>query len=232
MRHLLIIAFVVAIATPSVVAEAQVVIRRSGEAPVTTTQEPAQAEQPQQEATPAPQQRRGPHRFGSFTIGVPLFNDVPSEVVRPGANLNFRGGMDFGFFGAFVQAGTMWNPIDLNQLPGGRGLGRSPLHRLYFGLGARLQYPHERFRPYVDLALNFNFWNFRETGLACGFWYCSSVNTYRFSVGWETRLGLQIVVKGPIAIDLGTTFAFTYQGDFFAEPQYWLEPYLGIATRF
>jgi len=230
-RHVIIIAALITITAPAAFAEAQVVIRRRGGAPVTTTQQPAQAE-PQAQQSPPPEPNR-PHKFGSFTIGVPLFNDVNSDIVRPGANLNFRGGIDFGFFGVFAHLGTMWNPIDLNNAPPpSPALGRSPLHRLYFGVGARLQYPHERFRPYVDLAFDINWWHFQETALVCGIWYCTGVNSYRFTPGWESRVGMQIVVRPPFAIDLGVSFAFTYPGDMFIDAEYWMEPYLGVATRF
>ena len=60
-------------------------------------------------------------------IGVPIVLDVPRDVVRPGANIFFFGGADFGFFIVGGDLGLQWNPIDLNSVPNVSG--RWPLTR-------------------------------------------------------------------------------------------------------
>ena len=78
----------------------------------------------------------------SLGIGVPIVLDVPREVVRPGANIFFFGGADFGFFIIGGAAGLQWNPIDLNNgvVPGVSG--RSPLTRIYLSVPeVRFQVP-------------------------------------------------------------------------------------------
>ena len=85
-----------------------------------------------------------------LSIAVPIFLDVPSDVVRPGAAINFFGGADFGFFVIGGDAGLQWNPIDLNGVnvagnPPVTLSGRSPLTRIYLSIpevplpGARSQ---------------------------------------------------------------------------------------------
>ena len=187
------------------------------------TQTPAQEQQ---------QQQRRIHKFGSFTIAVPIAYDVNLDVVKPGAHLDLRGGVDWGMIGVFTRFGLMWTPINLDAQPETIGYGQSPLTRMSFGFGVRLQYDrHPRFRAYADLQFDFNWWHVRESSYGCGWWYCTTYDNYRFAPGWTLRPGLQIIVKDPIAIDVGCGFGFSYPGDFFDRAQYWLEPFLGIAVR-
>jgi len=215
-----ILAGAVFVGLPAAEAAAQRVIYQQPEetpqmGPVTVSNEP----------------RHDPDRvrmWGQFNIGVPLFYDVDPDVVRPGANLQLRGGVLKNFFGGFFHFGTSWNPIDLNQVEGWLGYGREPLNRLYFGIGGRLMYAEGKIRPYVDLSFDFNWWHFLETSVGCGWWYCSAYNEYRFTPGWSGRAGFQIAVNPTLGIDLGATFAFSYAGDFFDRAQYWLEPSIGV----
>ena len=67
-------------------------------------------------ATPQPAVQQPEEKQGlevgftwGLSIGVPIILDVPRENVRPGANINFFGGADFGFFvigGDAVSNGT------------------------------------------------------------------------------------------------------------------------------
>ncbi|MGF1465475.1 MAG: hypothetical protein ACFCGT_05015 [Sandaracinaceae bacterium] len=212
-------------------ASAQVVIRQDP-----PPEAPPQVSYPVED--PSRPSSVGPHKFGAFTIGVPLMSNLGARggVVRPGANLALRGGIDWGYFGVLFQFGAMWIPIDFGQstIPEERFLGRSPVTRLYGSLGARLQAPHRRITPYAELLFDFNAFNFREVATGCGWWYCTTFNVYRFTPGWTSRIGANITIRPPVAIDVGCSFAFSYPGDFFgsAGSQYWLEPYLGVATRF
>lgn len=177
---------------------------------------------------------QGQRRLEEFAIGVPLFYDVPRDIVRPGVDFGGRIGLDWGYFGAFIDAGVALIPIDLNALR--PGLGKDPLVRLHGGLGVRLQYPTKYVRPYADLVLDFNGWSFRSIEFDCvgvlpgGFW-CTGTGAFEFSPGWSGRAGVHIKVKGHWSIDVGSAFSMSYRGNLFSRPQFWLEPYLGFTIR-
>jgi hypothetical protein len=174
----------------------------------------------------------GRHAIQELQIGVPLLFDVPRDIVRPGAHVGGRVGLDWGYVGGFIDAGATFIPIDLGQF----GLGRSPLVRLHLGVGARVQYPTEHVRPYADLILNFNGWSYRTIDGGCvgvrpgGFW-CAGTGSFEFSPGWTARTGLSIVVRKPWAIDLGVAFSMTYRGNLFPRVEWWMEPYVGLSHR-
>ena len=170
-------------------------------------------------------------------IGVPIILDVPRENVRPGAHINFFGGADFGWFIIGGDAGLQWNPIDLNGVvaPGGQVLsGRSPLTRIY------LSVPEFRFQvpdlpivlPYLSGAFDMNFWNFQETSVGCGYWYCSTYAVYRFTPGFTGKAGLGFNInESGVHIDVGFQYSFTGKGNFFQESGWWLAPFVGVLVR-
>jgi hypothetical protein len=176
----------------------------------------------------------------SFTwalgVGVPIVLDAPRENVRPGANLYFFGGADFGFFVIGGSTGLMWNPIELDGVVvnGVVLSGRSPLNRFYFSLPeVRFQIPDLKLvLPYITGSFDMNFWNFQETQVACGWWYCSPVSVYRFTPGFTGKAGLGFNIKeSGVYIDVGFQYSFTGKGDFFAESGWWLAPYGGVLVR-
>jgi len=172
----------------------------------------------------------------SLGIGVPIVLDVPREVVRPGANIFFFGGADFGFFIIGGAAGLQWNPIELDGVNvGGVVLsGRSPLTRIYLSVPeVRFQVPGLKVvLPYISGSFDMNFWNFRETEVACGYWYCSNVAVYRFTPGFTGRAGLAFHIRDSgVHIDAGFQYSFTGKGNFFPETGWWLQPYVGILVR-
>lgn len=177
---------------------------------------------------------QGQRDIQEFTIGVPLMYDVPRDIVRPGANIGGRIGLDWGYFGAFIDVGAAFIPIDLDALR--PGLGRDPLVRLHGGVGVRLLFPTEYVRPYADLILDMNGWSFRSIEIDCvgvlpgGFW-CTGTGAFEFTAGWSGRAGVQIVAKKPWSIDVGAAFSMSYRGDVFPGPQFWLEPYIGFSIR-
>jgi len=177
-------------------------------------------------------QLTGRHAIQEFQIGVPLWYDVPREIVRPGVHLGGRVGIDWGFFGGFIDVGATFVPIDLGRY----GLGRDPLVRLHAGLGGRLQYPTDHVRPYLDLIFDFNGWSFRSIEIDCvgvlpgGFW-CTGTGAFEFTPGWTGRAGVQIVVRKPWAIDLGVAFSMTYRGNLFPRAEWWMEPFIGLSMR-
>ena len=170
-----------------------------------------------------------------LSIGVPIILDVPRQNVRPGASLNFFGGADFGWFIIGGDAGLQWNPIDLNGVViGGMLSGRSPLTRIY------LSAPEFRFQvpdlpvvlPYLSGSFDMNFWNFQESAVGCGYWYCSRYAVYRFTPGFTGKAGLGFNInESGVHIDVGFQYSFTGKGNFFEESGWWLAPYVGVLVR-
>lgn len=171
----------------------------------------------------------------SLGIGVPIALDAPRDVVRPGANLFFFGGADFGFFVIGGDFGLQWMPIDLNGVNVGGTIlsGRSPLTRIYLSAPeVRFQVPDLKVvLPYITGSFDMNFWNFRETSVGCGYWYCSQYSVYRFTPGFTGKAGLGFEVKSGIYIDVGFQYSFTGKGNFFQSSQWWLAPYVGVLVR-
>ena len=172
-----------------------------------------------------------------LSIGVPIVLNVPRETVRPGANINFFGGADFGWFVIGGDAGLQWNPIDLNGVVvGGVALsGRNPLTRIYLSAPeVRFQVPDLKVvLPYITGSFDMNFWNFAETGVSCGgiYWYCGQYSVYRFTPGFTGKVGAAFEVKGGVYIDVGFQYSFTGKGNFFSESGWWLSPFVGVLVR-
>ena len=172
----------------------------------------------------------------SLDIGVPIILDVPRDVVRPGASVFFLGGADFGFFAIGGDFGLQWNPIDLNGVNVGGTIlsGRRPLTRIYLSVPeVRFQVPDLKVvLPYVSFAFDMNFWNFAETGTACGYWYCSQVSVYRFTPGFTGKAGVAFNInESGVHIDLGFQYTFTGKGNFFEQSGWFLAPYAGVLVR-
>ncbi|MBT8451544.1 MAG: hypothetical protein KJO40_06230 [Deltaproteobacteria bacterium] len=175
----------------------------------------------------------------SIGIGVPIALDVPRSVVRPGANIFFFGGADFGWFIIGGDFGLQWMPIDFGNgftPPGTTAVltGRRPLTRIY------LSAPEVRFQipglkvvlPYITGSFDMNFWNFAETAVGCGYWYCSQYSVYRFTPGFTGKAGIAFnVKKSGVYIDLGFQYSLTGKGNFFGASQWWLAPYAGVLVR-
>ena len=171
----------------------------------------------------------------ALQIGVPIFLDVPNDIVRPGADLSFFGAADFGYFAIGGAAGIGWTPIDLDQIPPPTmGLaGRSPLTRLFLSIPEiRVQAPDLKVvLPYAGISFDMNFWNFRETEVVCNFYWCSEFSVYRFTPGFTARGGLGFKVKHGIHVDLGLRYSYSGPGNFFRQHRQWLTPYVGVLVR-
>lgn len=169
----------------------------------------------------------------SINIGVPIILDVPRDVVRPGASVSFFGGADFGFLVIGGDFGLQWNPIDLNNVPGVSG-SRHPLTRIFLSIPeVRFQVPNLKVvLPYVSFAMDLNFWNFAETSVGCGYWYCSQYSVYRFTPGFTGKAGVAFNVnESGVHIDLGFQYTFTGKGNFFEQSGWFLSPYIGVLVR-
>ena len=172
----------------------------------------------------------------SLGVGVPIILDVPRDVVRPGANIFFFGGADFGFFILGGTAGLQWNPIDLNNVVVGNQVlsGRQPLTRIHLSVPeVRFQIPRLKVvLPYISGSFDMNFWNFTESQVACGYWYCSRYSVYRFTPGFTGKAGLGFEVKNSgVYIDVAFQYSFTGKGNFFEESGWWLAPVMGVLVR-
>ena len=169
----------------------------------------------------------------ALQIGIPIFLDVDRDIVKAGADINFFGGADFGFFIVGGGAGLGWNPIDLNASGIARASGRSPVTRLFLSIPeVRFQVPDLKVvLPYISGSFDINFWNFRETEVVCNFYYCTQTSVYRFTPGFTGRGGLALEAKQGIYVDLGLRYSFTGKGDFFQQSRWWLTPYIGVLVR-
>lgn len=204
------------------------------------TPPPAPPDQMVTAPPPAPAQPKEGLQVGftwSLGIGVPIILDVPRDIVRPGANIFFFGGADFGFFIIGGATGLQWNPIDFGSGTNIGGFvysGRSPLNRFYFSLPeVRFQIPDLKVvLPYISGSFDINFWNFRETTVGCGYWYCAQYAVYRFTPGFTGRAGMGFQIKDSgVLIDVGFQYSFTGKGDFFEKSGWWLAPYAGVLVR-
>jgi len=172
-----------------------------------------------------------PTTQSSFYIAIPIWQNIDHDVVRTGASLEGRAGYDLGFVVPEVELGFAWIPVDLDKLE--PGLGRDTLSQIFVGLGVRFQARNESaLTPYVSAAVDFNWWNFRETDYVCDPWYCSSVKHYRFTPGISGRAGLAVEVTPGVAIDLGVRLAMSFAGDFFYRNEWWVSPFVGFTLRF
>jgi len=172
----------------------------------------------------------------SLGIGVPIILNVDRDNVRPGANIFFFGGADFGFFVIGGDFGLQWNPIDLNGLVvNGVALsGRHPLTRIYLSAPeVRFQIPGLKIvLPYITGSFDMNFWNFAETSVGCGYWYCSQYSVYRFTPGFTGKAGIAFNInQSGVHIDAGFQYSFTGKGNFFDDSGWWLAPYVGVLVR-
>ena len=182
-----------------------------------------------------------PKFYGLMAIGVPIFLDVNHELMRPGANLRFEGGLDLRYVAFFLDFGFRWTPVDFPRYTSASGdttyagYGRSPMRSFYFGPGLRIQYPDAgRILPYASVALDLNWWNFWESGVSCGgyyYWYCSSYSVYRFTPGFSGRLGAAIEIGAMTYVDLGFGLSMSFPGSFFDRNEKWIEPYIGFMHR-
>lgn len=190
-----------------------------------------------QPVEPEPAEKVSAHRGfqGGFNIGVPIWLDVDKNVVRPGADLHFFGGYDIGYAMFGIDLGAMWTPVDAGQIPGvspGTDPGRSPLTRLYVAPEVRVQVPNKSpILPYVAITFDINWWNFRETGVVCNYWYCAQVNVFRFTPGFTAKAGIAFRIKQGAHIDLGAKYSFSGAGDFFLRKEQWVTPYVGFFFR-
>lgn len=193
------------------------------------------------ETSPMPpaESKREPERKhrglqGGLNIGVPLFLNVDKNVVRPGADIHGFGGYDMGYAMFGLDLGAMWSPIDLRKVSSTLDptLERSPVTRLYFAPEVRVQVPNRsRLLPYVGITFDANWWQFRETQLACNFWYCTQVKVFRFTPGFTAKGGVAFRIGESLHIDVGVKYSLSGPGNFFLRREQWITPYIGILGR-
>ena len=171
----------------------------------------------------------------AFQVGVPIFLDVDRSIEKAGGDLSFFAGADFGYFVVGGVMGIGWNPVDVDGVvvDGTTLSGRSPLHRIFLSLPeVRVQIPDLKvLLPYIGGSFDMNWWNFWETAVACGFYYCTRFAVYRFTPGFTGRAGLGFDIKRGIHLDVGLRYSFSGKGDFFQRSRWWLTPYVGILVR-
>jgi hypothetical protein len=189
---------------------------------------------PASKSKPPPERK---HRGlqGGLNIGVPLFLDVDRNVVRPGADIHGFGGYDMGYAMFGLDLGAMWTPIDLRKVsttPPEPNLERSPVTRLHFAPEVRVQIPNQsRILPYVAITFDANWWQFRETAIGCGFWYCAQFKVFRFTPGFTAKGGMAFRIREGVHIDVGFKYSLSGPGNFFLRREQWITPYIGVLGR-
>jgi hypothetical protein len=172
---------------------------------------------------------------GSFSLGIPIWLNVDSNVVRPGADLNFFGGFDIGYAVFGLALGAMWTPINfynIPNLPPGSGYDRSPMTRLYLAPEVRVQVPNNTpMLPYIGITFDANWWRVKATDIVCGYYYCTRVAVFRFTPGMTAKLGLAFEVSRGTHIDIGVKYSLSGPGSFFFRREQWITPYFGMLFR-
>lgn len=182
----------------------------------------------------AAQDRRVSLRFqGGAEAGVPIFLDVDSNVVKPGASLTGWGGLDIGWFVFEMGFGLHWTLIDTDNVEEFiRTDGIQPLIRIHFSPGIRLQVPTiDRVLPYVTGVFDANLWQFEAFGNECVWYYCRDNSRAQFAPGFTGKVGLGIRLKGRIYLDVGMKYSMSGKGNFFNQQEWWLEPFIGFIYR-
>ena len=178
---------------------------------------------------------------GSFSLGVPVFLNVDTNVVRPGADLNFFGGFDIGYAVFGLALGAMWTPMNLYNIPGapaGAGYGRSPMTRLYFAPEVRVQVPNNTpILPYHRHHVRRELVARKRNDIpVCGgvcYFYCARVAVFRFSPGHDGQggRGLPRYPRGT-HIDVGVKYSLSGTGQLqFLRREQWVTPYIGMLFR-
>lgn len=168
------------------------------------------------------------------TLGVPIFLDVDSAVVRPGVDMNAWVGLDVEWLVFAAGFGLGWTPIDLEQAPDGAGLGRSPATRIYLTTEVRLQVPKAKsVLPYLSGAFDANWWRHQDVNVStsCNVWYCTTRARFEFAPGFTGKVGMGIKTGERVYLDVGMKFSLSGAGNFFDSTQWWLTPFVGVIYR-
>ena len=169
-----------------------------------------------------------------FHIGVPLALQ-DATVSRPGANLGARFSLSSRYFGAGLHGAYQWIPIEgaLSPDPSLQSSGRTPLRRAVFGPFASAELPSASlFTPYVQVGVDFNFWNFDESALLCDFWQCTAATVYRFAPGLHGRVAgkLALPARPQVSFDFGLESGMSFPGRFFSRSKGFITPFLGVCV--
>ncbi len=173
--------------------------------------------------------------MGAFTLGVPIWLKVDSNVVRPGAELYGFGGYDMGYVVFGLGLGAAWTPINFYNIqgaPSGSNYERSPMTRLFLSPEFRVQVPNRSpLLPYIGISFDANWWRIKATDIFCGWYYCTRVAVFRFTPGMTAKVGLAFRVASGSFIDIGVKYSLTGPGSFFFRREQWVTPYIGMLFR-
>jgi len=189
------------------------------------------------EQYPPSAKQQASHRgyIGSFSLGVPIWLKVDSDVVRPGADLTGFGGFDMGYVAFGLSLGAAWTPINfynIPNLPPGSSYDRSPMTRLYLSPEFRVQVPNRSpLLPYIGISFDANWWRVKATDIICGWYYCTRVAVFRFTPGMTAKVGLAVRVASGSYIDIGVKYSLSGPGSFFFRREQWVTPYIGLLFR-
>lgn len=173
--------------------------------------------------------------MGAFTLGVPVWLKVDSNVVRPGAELYGFGGYDMGYVVFGLGLGAAWTPINFYNIqgaPSGSNYDRSPMTRLFLSPEFRVQVPNKSpLLPYIGISFDANWWRIKATDIVCGWYYCTRVAVFRFTPGMTAKVGLAFRVASGSFIDIGVKYSLSGPGSFFFRREQWVTPYIGMLFR-
>lgn len=175
-----------------------------------------------------------PHLNFGMDLGVMLWNDFDSDIVRPGTAFDFRIAWDTKYVEPMFELGFRISGVEVREIPGApSSADRERLKNIFVGLGARIKVPNRSVvTPFFDGLFDLNWWNFVETQLVCNYWYCTAVDSFRFAPGFHGRLGLLFRVTPQTYIEAGCGLGMSFKGDFFDDSRSWLEPFAGFTYAF
>lgn len=182
----------------------------------------------------AQDERRVQLRFqGGAETGVPIFLDVPRDIVKPGASLTGWGGFDIGWVVFEVGFGLQWTLINTDNIPQLiQSDGIQPLIRIHFSPGLRFQIPTiDAVLPYVTGVFDANYWKFEAFGGVCDGYWCREADAAKFAPGFTGKVGLGIHLKNAIYLDVGMKYSMSGKGNFFDRQEWWVEPFVGFIYR-
>ncbi|QQR90001.1 MAG: hypothetical protein IPJ88_17870 [Myxococcales bacterium] len=167
-----------------------------------------------------------PERTGQVSIylGLPMFLSSTGDALTTGFSFEGRFGLDLGYLVPELGFGSQINWFDDSTL---RDDGS--LSSWWLSLGLRLQWLNRSmFTPFGSFAFDMNWWHLSgDRSFACDYYYCGTVNNYRFAPGLSGRVGVAIQVHPAFGLDLGLRLAMSFPGSMFDKAESWLSPFFG-----